>query len=208
MFKSLLIGYAIGSIPWAVLISRWLGTRDPRYAGSGNVGAVNTLRLSGPGPAALVAVLDAAKGATSVVVASYLEPITAPAAAVAAMAGHAFPVWLGFRGGKAVAAAGGAFGVLSPAAAGVSLVVFVAAVWRTGHASVGSLLAAATLPPMVYLTSGDWRVLMASCVAAGLIVVRHQENLARLRAGTEATICRRDPESRWSVRRSGVQPKR
>lgn len=188
MFLSVLIGYVLGSIPWALVLSRWLDVPDPRRAGSGNLGAANMLRVAGPGPALLVALLDIAKGTASVVVARTLDPSTAPAAAVAAVVGHVYPAWLGFRGGKGVATACGAFIVLAPAATVTAVAVFGVAVWRTSYASAGSLLATVSFPPMVYVTSGDRRGLAASAAVAVLIVVGHRSNLARLRAGTEARL--------------------
>jgi glycerol-3-phosphate acyltransferase PlsY len=190
MFPSILIAYLIGSIPFALLLSRWSGAPDPRRVGSGNVGAANVLRVSGAWPALLVALLDAGKGVAGVAVARYLEGSAAPAAGVAAIVGHIYPVWLGFSGGKGVATACGAFTVLAPAATVLSLVAFAVAVLRTGYASVGSLLATAVLPIGVYWTSHDRQVLMASFGAAALIVFRHRANLARLRAGTESRFHR------------------
>src|SRR5579872_4891584 len=121
MLTAILVAYALGSIPFALLLSRRWGARDLRRIGSGNLGAANVLRASGVTAGVLVAILDIAKGAASVFLASRLSPgpapaITAAAAGLAAIVGHIYPVWLRFRGGKGVATACGVFAVLTPLA--------------------------------------------------------------------------------------------
>jgi glycerol-3-phosphate acyltransferase PlsY len=182
---SLLIAYLIGSIPFALLLSRWSGAADPRRSGSGNVGAANVWRVNGPRLGVIVALLDVAKGAAAVAVARPLADAGAPLAGLAAIAGHCYPVWLRFRGGKGVATGCGAFAVLAPTATAVSVAVFLFGAWRSGYTSVGSVAAALSLPLMVVLTGRDRAVLMAGVGAAALIVWRHRANLVRLRAGTE-----------------------
>jgi len=202
MVTSLVIAYLLGSIPVAILVSRGFNRPDPRLYGSGNVGAANVLRGSGPGLALTVALLDAAKGVVGVMVARHVEGGSASGAAVAAVVGHMYPLWLGFRGGKGVATACGAFSVLTPAAALVSLALFVAALWRTGYASAASLLATAVLPPTVYFTVTDPSVRFASLAAALLIVIRHRGNIARLMAGTEHRLDGRSARPEGSSRGS------
>ena len=185
-----LAGYLLGSIPFALLLARRLGTADLRLIGSGNLGAANVMRSSGVKAGIAVAVLDALKGALSVVVAEQISPNpAAPAVAgVAAIVGHIYPVWLRFRGGKGVATACGVFTLLTPLALMPSLAVFVAAVWATKYISLGSLLASMALPPLAYASGSPAPAVIAALVAAALIVFRHRSNAVRLWSGTERRI--------------------
>jgi len=179
--------YLIGSIPFALILARRWGAADLRRIGSGNLGAANVLRASGLTAGVLVAALDIAKGAVSVVLAQRLGGAGAgPAAAgVAAIVGHVYPVWLGFRGGKGVATACGVFTVLTPLAVPPALAIFLASVWATRYISVGSVLASVVLPTAAYVTGSPGPVVAAAVAASVLIVFRHRSNLARLRDGTE-----------------------
>jgi glycerol-3-phosphate acyltransferase PlsY len=183
-------GYLLGSIPFALLAARRWGGTDLRRVGSGNLGATNVMRASGLRAGALVAALDMAKGAASVLLAQRLTSSdTGPAmAAVAAVVGHVYPVWLRCRGGKGVATAFGAFSMLTPAAAVPALGIFVAAASLTKYISLGSLLAAVALPPLVYAAGGAAPAVIAAFAASVLIVFRHRSNLDRLRAGTERRL--------------------
>jgi glycerol-3-phosphate acyltransferase PlsY len=182
--------YLIGSIPFALILARSWGAADLRQIGSGNLGAANVLRASGLTAGVLVAVLDIAKGAVSVVLAQRLGGAGAsPAAAgVAAIVGHVYPVWLGFRGGKGVATACGVFTVLTPLAVPPALAVFLASVWVTKYISVGSVLASVVLPTAAYVTGSPPPVVGAAAAASVLIVFRHRSNLARVREGTERRL--------------------
>jgi glycerol-3-phosphate acyltransferase PlsY len=189
MIAALIAAYLIGSIPFALIVSRRRGVADPRNLGSGNLGAANVLRISGIRAGAAVALLDIAKGVAAVVVAQRLDGSAAPAGAgLAAVVGHIYPVWLGFRGGKGVATAGGAFAVLTPFAVAPALVIFTAAVWATRYVSFGSLAATVALPPLAYATGGGAPVVVSALAVATLIVFRHRSNLSRLRAGTERRL--------------------
>ena len=185
-----LAGYLLGSIPFALLLARRLGTADLRLIGSGNVGAANVMRTSGVKAGVAVAVLDVLKGALSVVVAERisLNPTAPAVAGVAAIVGHIYPVWLRFRGGKGVATACGVFSMLTPLAVMPSLAVFVAAVWLTKYISLGSLLASIALPALAYAAGSPAPAVIAAVAAATIIVFRHRSNLARLRSGTERRI--------------------
>lgn len=185
-----LAAYLIGSIPFALILARRWGGADLRRAGSGNLGAANVFRTSGATPGILVALLDAAKGAASVLLAQrWSVGAEWPAAAgVAAMLGHVFPVWVGFRGGKGVATAAGAFSVLAPAAALSALGVFATGAWITRYISFASVLAAVALPPIAYVFGSPSAVVTAAVLAAVLIIIRHRTNLMRLRTGTERRI--------------------
>jgi glycerol-3-phosphate acyltransferase PlsY len=190
MTIAILVAYFIGSIPFALILARRWGTSDLRAVGSGNVGAANVMRASGVMAGVLVAVLDMAKGAASVVLAERLSAsAAAPAAAgVAAIVGHTYPIWLRFRGGKGVATACGVFSVLMPAAVPPTLAVFIAAVWVTQYISLGSMLASLTLPAIAYALGSPMPAVGAACVAAALIVFRHRTNVTRLRTGTERRL--------------------
>jgi glycerol-3-phosphate acyltransferase PlsY len=186
----IVIGYLLGSIPFAFLLSRRLEGIDIRRAGSGNVGAANVLRTSGLGAAIAVMMLDVAKGAGSVLVAQrWMTGDAAPAAAgVAAVVGHIYPVWLRFRGGKGVATACGVFSVLTPWSMLPAVVLFVTTVWATGFISLGSLVATLALGPIAYGLDAPRAAVVAALGAAAVIVFRHRSNLARLWAGTERRI--------------------
>jgi glycerol-3-phosphate acyltransferase PlsY len=187
---AIFVAYSIGSMPFAWLLARGWGAPDLRRIGSGNVGAANVFRASGLTPGVLAAMLDVAKGATSVLIADRLGagPATAAAAGMAAIVGHIYPVWLRFRGGKGVATACGVFAVLTPAAVAPALAVFVSTVWLTKYVSLGSVLASLALPPVAYLTGSPAPAVAMACAASALIVFRHRSNVGRLRMGTERRL--------------------
>jgi len=190
---SVLLAYLVGSIPFAWLFARRSGRGDLRRVGSGNLGAANVARLAGILPGVAVALLDMSKGIASVLIAERVSGgVTAPAlAGLAAIVGHIYPVWLGFRGGKGVATACGVFLLLAPTATASALVIFTASVWTTKYISLGSVLATAAVPPIAYWSGRSTPVVFAGLAAALLIVFRHRSNLARLRAGTEHRFGRR-----------------
>jgi glycerol-3-phosphate acyltransferase PlsY len=190
MVLTIVVSYLIGSIPFALIMARRWGTIDLRRIGSGNIGASNVARASGVTAGVLVAVLDIAKGAASVIVAQWVSPSgPAPAAAgLAAIIGHVYPVYLKFRGGKGVATACGVFSVLTPLAVPPALGLFLLSAWITKYISVGSVLASVVLPPIAYATGSSGPVVGAAAAAATLIVFRHRSNLSRLREGTERRL--------------------
>jgi acyl phosphate:glycerol-3-phosphate acyltransferase len=175
--------YGIGSIPFALLLARRWGTADLRRVGSGNLGAANVMRSSG----ITAGLLDIAKGAGSVMLAARLSSdATAPVAAgLAAIAGHVYPVWLRWRGGKGVATACGVFSVLAPLAIPPALAIFLVTASLTKYISLASVAATIALPPLAYATGSPLAAVVAASAAAALIVFRHRSNLARLRTGTE-----------------------
>lgn len=190
----LVSGYLIGSVPYSWLVGRRTGTPDLRRVGSGNVGATNLFRVSGPGAAALAFALDAVKGAVPVVLARALGASTGVTAAVGltTVVGHVYPCWLRFRGGKGVSTACGAFGVLAPAATLVAAGAFAIVVAATRYVSAGSVLAGLTLAPAAAALGSPRETVTAGIVAGVLIIVRHRANLARLAAGTERRLGRKD----------------
>ena len=186
------LGYLVGSVPFAYLLARRRGI-DLRREGSGNVGAANVLRTTGTREAATAVCLDVMKGALAVLIVQRVtaEPTAPVVAGLAAVIAHIHPVWLGFRGGKGVATAAGAFAMLSPGAVLIATCVFVASVWMTRFVSVGSMAAAIALAATT--AAGDWpgSVVVGATGAALIILYRHRGNLARVIAGTERRIGQR-----------------
>jgi glycerol-3-phosphate acyltransferase PlsY len=182
--------YLVGSVPFALLLSRRWGARDLRRIGSGNLGAANVLRASGVTAGVLVAILDILKGAASVMLAQRLsgDTVGSAAAGLAAIVGHVYPVWLRFRGGKGVATACGVFSILTPLAVPPALALFIATVWVTKYISLGSVVASLALPVIAYTSAAPPAVVAAACGASALIVLRHRTNLWRVRAGTERRL--------------------
>lgn len=185
----LLLGYGCGAIPTGVLLARRAGV-DVRAAGSGNIGATNVARTGGIGLGVATLVGDVLKGALPVVVARLAtRDLAVPAAAgLAAVVGHVFPITLGFAGGKGVATAFGAVLALCPWAGAAAAAIFTAVVAGLGYASVGSMVAALVAPVAMALGGCPPPVVAAGLAMAALIVLRHRENLGRLREGTEPTI--------------------
>jgi acyl phosphate:glycerol-3-phosphate acyltransferase len=192
---SIVIAYLVGSIPFGYLLVKFTTGKDVRSEGSGNIGATNVLRSTGRVAAGATLVLDIAKGYAAVWLAGYLtndSPEWTSAAALAVMAGHAFPIFLKFQGGKAVASFIGAFLYLTPVPLAAVLFVFVITVAITRHISAGSILAAATFPLGVWIILHPPAVvLLASLIAGAFIVYRHKANIERLHAGTENVFSRR-----------------
>jgi len=183
-------GYLLGSVPFGLIVARLCGAPDLRAVGSGNIGATNVARAAGGAAGVLVGVLDAAKGAAGIAVAERLAASAGALAVVgvAAIAGHVFPVWLGFRGGKGVATACGVFLMLAPAATAVAIAAFALTVALTRYVSLGSLVAAVLLPPAAFFTRSGATTVAAACAAAIMILVSHRANVARLLAGTERRL--------------------
>jgi len=181
--------YLIGSIPFALILSRRWGA-DLRQVGSGNLGAANVMRASGVRAGLLVAALDMAKGAASVWIAARVsDGAELPAAAgVAAILGHIYPIWLRFRGGKGVATACGVFSLLTPLAVPPSLALFAITVWFTQYISLGSVLASVALPPLAYALGSPAPAVIAAAAAAAIIVFRHRSNVLRVWLGTERRV--------------------
>ncbi len=189
MLLPILLGYAIGSLPLGFLAARRRGI-DLRKSGSGNVGAANAYRTSGLGIGVAIMLIDLAKGTGAVMVAERLGGgVAGPVAAgVAAVLGHVYPPWLGFRGGRGVATATGVFAVLAPAATAVAAVAFVVTVWWTRYVSLGSVVGCAVLAGGAAVADGRLPVVIGAVVVAGIVVERHRSNLARLVAGTERRL--------------------
>ena len=186
---ALVIAYLLGAIPVGYLLVRLTTGRDVRASGSKNIGATNVLRTTSPALGVLTLILDIGKGFLAVWIAAKLtadSPMWTSAAALAVIAGHAYPVFLLFKGGKAVASFIGAFLYVAPVPLLASLVVFVAVAAKTRYISAGSIMAAATFPFAVWLISHPpHEVVVHSLIAGAFIVYRHRANIGRIRAGTE-----------------------
>ena len=188
------VSYVLGSIPFGYLLVRIFRGEDVRKIGSGNIGATNVSRKS-PALGALTLLLDAAKGFLAVEFATKISALESEAqlremmatAALFAIAGHMFPLWLKFRGGKGVATALGGFLRFSPLAVLVAVIIFVVVVFLSRRISLGSIVTAAAFPISVCLlnVSRDPIVLALIGAAAALIIVRHHQNIRRLLSGAE-----------------------
>ncbi|HEX8963863.1 MAG TPA: glycerol-3-phosphate 1-O-acyltransferase PlsY [Rhodocyclaceae bacterium] len=184
-----LLGYLLGSLPFAVLVSRAFGLADPRSFGSRNPGATNVLRSGNKAAALLTLLGDAAKGWAAMALAGMLgaDPLAVGLAGIAAFLGHIFPVFLGFRGGKGVATALGVLLGFSPWLALVCLATWlgVAAVFR--YSSLAALAAAAVAPLAGWqLLGGDMAAIISPMSL--LLFWRHRENIRKLLSGTESRI--------------------
>jgi acyl phosphate:glycerol-3-phosphate acyltransferase len=209
----ILISYLLGSIPFGYLLVRLFRGQDIRQSGSGNIGATNVARSGAMGLGVLTLFLDALKGLVAVWHASHaaqhhfhggfglLHPDFVPdmmaIAALAAVVGHVFPVWLKFKGGKGVATALGVFILLFPKAIVVSLIIFILAVAISRFVSLGSILATIGLPIAAYFLENsvhlyqnkswgiNWVVFLPICAICILVIAKHHQNIVRLFAGTE-----------------------
>lgn len=184
---ALLLGYALGSIPFGLVLTRLTGAGDLRAIGSGNIGATNVLRTGRKGLAAATLLLDLGKGLAAVLLAWRLLPLGAPLAALGAVLGHCFPVWLGFRGGKGVATMMGvSLGLAWPVGAAYA-VTWVAMLAITRISSLAGMTAA-LVAPLAALALGLIELVPVLVALAVLVIFLHRTNIARLRAGTEPRI--------------------
>ena len=210
LLTAALIGYALGSIPFGLILTRIAGAGDLRAIGSGNIGATNVLRTGRKGLAAGTLLLDALKGTVAVVLAANLlgdpDPIVATAAgeialdpmdrgaelaaaiaAVFAMIGHCFPVWLRFRGGKGVATYLGTLLPLFWPAAIAFAAIWLSTAYMTRYSSLSALVAVGVIPLMAFILGEG--VAANALIAMGVLVFyRHGDNIRRLREGTESRI--------------------
>lgn len=185
---ALLGGYLLGAIPFGLLIAKAMGQGDIRNIGSGNIGATNVLRTGRKDLAFITLLLDGGKAATAALLAGYFLGVPENMiAAVGALFGHCFPVWLGFKGGKGVATFfGGLLAVMWP------LGLIAGATWLLmaflfRYSSLAALVAAVSAPLIAGLL-GKPQVAMMAGVYALIILIRHRENIGRLRSGTESKI--------------------
>ena len=193
-FFSLLLGYLLGSIPSGWLSGRWLKGIDLRELGSGSTGATNVLRQVGKGPALVVFLIDVGKGAAAVLIARALGlgDWIQVLAGLTALAGHIWPMWLNFKGGKAVATGFGMFLGLAWPVGLASFGVFLLTLWLFRIVSLSSVLAAVSLPLLMISFSGIGSYILIALVAMGLVLWRHRSNLARILEGSEPKVGQKD----------------
>ncbi|MFT5702277.1 MAG: glycerol-3-phosphate acyltransferase PlsY [Desulforhopalus sp.] len=184
------IGYLLGSIPFGLVIGKMVGS-DVRKEGSQNIGATNVSRVLGKKLGFLTLVCDLLKAIVPMVLAAKILPeseskeLIVVITGVMAVVGHMFPLYLKFQGGKGVATGLGVFLYLSPAAIGISLLVFLGSVALSGFVSVGSLLASGLIPLWLYLLGASKTSIIAASLVALLIWIKHHENIGRLIRGQE-----------------------
>ena len=184
---ALALGYLLGSVPFGLILTRMTGAGDLRQIGSGSIGATNVLRTGRKGLAAATVLLDAGKGAVAVLLAARLWPGSEGVAAIGAILGHCFPIWLRFNGGKGFATAAGVLGALA-----WPVMVLCAAVWAlilavSRISSVSSLSATAAAPVLAWLM-GFTAIVPVMLAIAVVVFFQHRGNIARLRAGTEPKV--------------------
>ena len=186
----LALGYLLGSMPNGYLAGRWLKGIDLRQCGSGSTGATNVLRNVGKGPALVVFLLDVGKGALAVLLAKSfgLNDWVHVLAGLAALAGHIWPMWLGWKGGKAVATGLGMFLGLAWPVGLACFGLFMAVISISRIVSLSSVVAAIGLPVLMLISGGSSAYLVVSLVASLMVLWRHRSNIERLLAGTEPRI--------------------
>jgi glycerol-3-phosphate acyltransferase PlsY len=191
LYLLIAVGYLLGSIPFGVILTRMFGAGDLRQIGSGNIGATNVLRTGRKGLAAATLILDGAKGAVAVLLARYFVPElgnhAAMIAGAAAMIGHCYPVWLKFRGGKGVATLLGLALALAWPIGLVFAIVWLGTVLLLRISSLGGMLGAVSAP-IAALAFGHPVYAIGLLGLAIIVLWRHRENIARLRAGTEPRV--------------------
>jgi len=186
----LALAYVIGATPTSYWVGRVGHGVDLREAGSGNLGATNAFRVLGWKSALPVVVVDIAKGWGPAALFPALAGVSFPwsfAFGLAAVLGHMFSFWVGFRGGKGMATGAGMFLALAPAAVGAALVLWLVVTLSTGYVSLASIIVAAALPPMIAVTphEGGSTLVWLSSALAVFIIWKHRSNIGRLRRGEE-----------------------
>ena len=185
------VGYFLGSIPFGFIVMRVLRGEDVRRSGSGNIGATNVARSSFA-LGILTLLLDALKGTAAVFLTRELfpeRPILAVVAALFAIIGHMFPLWLQFRGGKGVATALGSFALLAPKSVLVAIAIFAMIVFISRYVSLASMVVVILFPALVWWLDrnrSDPQAITLMAVASLLILIKHQGNIRRLKSGTES----------------------
>ncbi len=189
----LLVGGFLGAIPFGVVVTRLFGAEDPRKSGSGNIGATNVLRTSGWKSGVLTLLLDVLKGVAAILFARYVAsrvsaPALEPTAALAAVLGHMYSPFTGFRGGKGVATGLGVFALLTPGPTALAALVFILVVTVTRYVSLGSMFAAATVPLASFWMTYPTVVCASSALISLSVIWKHQDNIGRLMRGEENRI--------------------
>ena len=194
LLAALIAGYLLGSIPFGLLLTRLFGAGDLRQIGSGNIGATNVLRTGRKGLAAATLLFDAGKGAAAALIALRWGPDAALAAALGAVLGHLFPVWLKFRGGKGVATALGIVLALAWPVGIACCFTWLVAAAISRYSSVASLTCLAASPFFAWWLIGDGQLIQFLAIVAALVWFRHHENIRRLFKGEESKIGQKKAE--------------
>lgn len=187
LFFAALLGFALGSIPFGLILTRAAGLGDVRNIGSGSIGATNVLRTGNKGLAAATVLLDAAKAAVPVLVAGYFWPGAEGVAAVAAVAGHCFTPWLAFKGGKGFASAAGALLALAWPAMLACAAIWAITLFVSRISSVSSLVTVVAAPVVVWMM-GYPQVVLPLIAIAAIVIVQHRANIGRLIRGEEPKV--------------------
>jgi glycerol-3-phosphate acyltransferase PlsY len=187
------LGYLLGSIPFGLVLTKVAGLGDIRQIGSGNIGATNVLRTGNKPLAAATLLLDGGKGAVAALIAAHFSPLLAVIAGGAALIGHLFPVWLGFKGGKGVATTLGTLLAINWMVGIAACLTWLAVAFGFRISSLSALVAVA-LSPFYAFVLGSWPQVIFAAFAAILVWIRHRENISRLLAGTEPRIGRKKTE--------------
>ena len=190
LLVSAAFGYLLGSVPFAVIVSRAFRLADPRSFGSGNPGATNVLRSGSKAAALLTLIGDAAKGWLAMFIAEKagVGGTAVAVAGVAAFVGHVFPFTLRFRGGKGVATALGVLLGFSGALAGSVAAVWLTVILFTRYSSIAALAAAAAAPFATWWTTGSGEATLAVTLMCVVLMIRHESNIRKLIAGTEGQV--------------------
>jgi glycerol-3-phosphate acyltransferase PlsY len=208
-----IVAYLLGSIPFGYILVRLFRKEDIRLTGSGNIGATNVARSGAKGLGIATLILDAAKGYAAVKIGMaqysgildymghYMREVylLGAIAAIFAILGHMYPIWLKFKGGKGVATGVGVFLALAPKAVGLVLVIFLIIVWFSRYVSLGSIVATAAFPVLAWLLyrkDTPYIVFIIAALGAFLIIAKHHQNIRRLLAGTEHRLGEKKTEVR------------
>ncbi len=188
LLAALIGGYLLGSIPFGLLLTRMAGLGDIRKIGSGNIGATNVLRSGRKGLAAATLLLDGGKGAAAVLLAANWGPDVQLTAALGALGGHLYPVWLRFKGGKGVATALGLLLALAWQVGLAACATWLVVAGTLRYSSLASLLALAATPLYAWWFEGDMQLVQLTAILAAFVWLRHHANIARLLKGEEPRI--------------------
>lgn len=187
MLLGLVGGYGLGSIPFGLVFTKWAGLDDIRSIGSGNIGATNVLRTGRKGLAFATLLCDSGKGAVAVLLFAYLSPFAALGAGLGSVLGHLYPIWLKFKGGKGVATTFGVLIALTPMAGILVCGTWLATALIFRMSSLAALVAAVAAPLYAALIYGG-AYAVAALILAILIILKHKDNINRIKNGTEPKI--------------------
>jgi len=186
---TLLVAYLLGSISFGIIVTKIVKGVDIRNYGSGSTGMTNVLRTVGKGPGALVFIGDAAKGMLAVLLGQYYGgDVYAVIGGIAAMLGHAYPIFFGFKGGKGVATGFGIILALAPEVTAIAITIFLVTVFLSKYVSLGSLLGSLSVPINMYLFAKPLSLIIFGIAGASFVVYAHRANIKRLYQGTEYKV--------------------